>query len=353
MSWFAKNYEKAALGGAAVIALGVAYMGWSKYSGVDADFAVELKGTGNKNAAVKGADMIPKAVSSMKLDRSWTQATVGEKQRPVDLFTGIPLYLSAKDPEKPIDPLGDGSEIHPPIPNIWWIENRIDPGFGDSPSRDPDADGFTNLEEFKGKTDPNNAKSYPPLIHKLMYVRDESLAWVIRPGYPDGGKFSFSYLDSKRQTNKTGAALQIAPGELFFGAGVMKERFKLLGSELRMVRNESTKSEKELTMVRIEDQMPNKAGTIYEFPAPLNETLAPNYTKYDRTAVLSLEALGLGGTEFKVEENSAFALPSTNAKKEYKIKEVTPDSITVEYPGPDGQMKSVKITKGGMGVFEE
>jgi hypothetical protein len=351
MSWFAKNYEKAALGGTLVIAFGVAYMGWSKYTAVDDDFATVLKGSGNTNAAVKSADLIPKAVSSLKLDRSWTQATVGD--RPVDLFTGIALYVSAKDPEKPIDPLGDGEQIHPPVPNIWWIENRIDPGFGDSPSRDPDLDGFTNLEEYEAKTDPNAAKSHPPLIQKLMYIRDESLAWVIRPGYGSEGKFDFKYLDSMKRENKTGSANLVAPGELFFGAGVQQGRFKLLGSETRRQFNESTKIETDVNIVRIEDQSKNKMGTIYEFPAPLSPQLAPKYTKYDRTAILSLEALGMSGNEIKVEENMTFALPPTAAKKEYKVKEVTPESVTIDYPAADGQTKTVKITKGNMGVFED
>ena len=85
MSWFENNYEKAALGGAVAIALGLAYMGWSKFGGVDGDFATALKGSGNSNAAVRDADLIPKAKASMNIDRSWTQAMTAE-QRSIDLF---------------------------------------------------------------------------------------------------------------------------------------------------------------------------------------------------------------------------------------------------------------------------
>ena len=158
MSWFSKNYEKAALGGAVVVALGLAYLGWSKFGGVEEDFGTGLKGGGNNNTAVAGADLIPKALQSMKLDRTWKQALDGE--RPVDLFTGIALFIKSSDPEKPVDLLKD-APVHPPIPNTWWLENRIDPGFADSPDRDPDGDGFSNIEEFNAKTDPNNAKSHP------------------------------------------------------------------------------------------------------------------------------------------------------------------------------------------------
>lgn len=346
MSWLQKNYEKAALGGAVVIALGVAYMGWSKMSGAHDEFAEELAGGGNNNPAVKGADLIPNAIASMKVDRSWTQALAGD--RPVDLFTGIPLFVSASAPEKPIDLLGDGEPVHPPIPNIWWIENRLDPGFGDSPSRDPDEDGFSNLEEFTAKTDPNDAKSHPALIAKLMYTGDESLMWVIRPGYGDGGKFPFNYLDAKGGVNKTGAANMIAPGELFFGAGAMKDRFKLLGSEVRREHDDRVNIDRDVTIVRIEDQAENKKGMIYEFPSPLNENRANDFAKYDRTAILSLEALGQNGKQFKVKENMTFGLPSDSAKKDYRVAEVTPESVTIEYPDADGQKKTVKITKGNL-----
>ncbi len=351
MSWFANNYEKAALGGAVAVALGLAYLGWSKFGGVEADFTSVLKGGGNSSTAVRDADLISKAKASMKIDRSWTQASTAE-QRSVDLFTGIPLFVSSTAPDKPIDLLDPGTPpVHPPIPNLWWIEHRLDPGFGDSPARDPDSDGFSNLEEYTAKTDPNDSKEVPSLIAKLMYVRDESLAWVIRPGYGSEGKFPFTYEDSKRGVNKTGAANMIAPGELFFPAGSMQERFKLLGSEVRRVMNPRTKAESEVTIVRIEDQRANKKGTIYEFPAPLNDQGKGEYAKYDRTAVLSLQALGLNGKEFKVEENTTFSLPPDGPKKNYRLKEVTPASITIE--DVDGKAKPIVIPKGSLPTITE
>ena len=164
MSWFSQNYEKAALGGAVAVALGLSYLGWSKFAGVEEEFGDQLKGSGLSNPAVKDADLIPKAKSSMLSDRTWNQALAGE--RPVDLFTGIPLFIASANPEAPVD-LVFGESIHPPIKNTWWIENRLDPGFADSPARDPDQDGFSNIEEYEAHTDPNNAKSVPSLIAKL------------------------------------------------------------------------------------------------------------------------------------------------------------------------------------------
>lgn len=345
MSWFSKNYEKAALGGAVAAALGLAYLGWSKLDSVTTDFGQNLKDRGNNNSAVRDADLIPKALSSLKLDRSWQQALDGE--RPVDLFVGIPLFVPKSAPETTVDLFKD-SPVHSPIPNTWWLNHNLDPGYADSPARDPDGDGFTNLEEFTGKTDPNDIKSYPPLIAKLMYVKDDSLVWVLRPGYGENGSFPFKYEDGKRQANSTPAGVMVAPNELFFAAGPMANRFKLLGSELRKVVNNATKSESEVTFTRIEDQRPNKKGVVYEIPAPLSDLRQNEFRQYDRTAVLSLEALGLKGKEFKVEENLSFALPPDSAKKDYLLKKVSPESITVEFTDAAGQKKTLDISKGSM-----
>ncbi len=345
MSWFSTNYEKAALGGAAVIALGFVYFGYAKFGSVSEDFSAVLKGDGPSSAAVKNAELIPKAVSSMKLERVLVQGVDGD--RPVDLFTGIPLFVSSSAPDSPIDINGESDPVHPPIENSWWIINRLDPGFADSPNRDPDSDGFSNLEEYLAKTDPNDPKKFPSLIGKLKYVGDESLAWVVRPGYlSDKGELSFNYLDSQKRENKTGAANLIAPGDLFFEAGVMKDRFKFLGSEEREEMSERTNSPSKVTMARIEDQQENKKGTIYEFPAPLPRQRAGDFTKYDRTAIFSLEALGQEGKEFKVPENMSFGLPVDSATKNYKVKEITVESVTIEYTDGEGEAKSVTITKG-------
>jgi len=343
MSWFSKNYEKAALGGTLALALGLVYLGWSTFGSVAQDFGDSLKGKGPSITAVADADLIPKTLQSMSQDRTLKKATDGE--RAVDLFTGIALFIKSSAPDKPVDPL-TGPPIHPPIPNSWWIEHHLDPGFADSPSRDPDHDGFSNLEEFLAKTNPNDIKSRPQLISKLMYVKDDSLAWVLRPGYPDGDKFTFIYKDSKNRENKIPAGGMAGTNELFFDKEPMAKRFKLLGHEVRKEVSKSTKIEMEITIVRIEDQRPNKKGVVYEIPAPLTEERKNEHLKFDRSAVFSLEAIGLNGTEFKVEENTSFALPPDAPKKDFLLKKVTPALVTIEYTDELGALKTVEIQKG-------
>jgi hypothetical protein len=347
MSWISENYEKAALGAAVLAVAGLAYAGWNKLGSVDLEFGSTPRGPQlkQKDPSVKSADMVAQTKSSLQLKREWAKGE--DEGRSVDLFTGVALFVNKKDENNPVD-LIEGQDVHPGIPNSWWLEHRIDPGFADSPLRDEDEDGFSNQDEYNDKTDPSDAKEYPSLITKLTYSGDESVLWVLRPVFEtDGGSFTFEYEEGK-QINRVGAANPVPPGGIFFEKGAAAGRFKLLGSEKRKVMNEAIQAELDVTFVRIEDQKPNKKGNIYEIPA-FRKAEKRKHVRFDRTAVLTLEALGLAGQEFKIEENTSFALPLGDGKKPYKLTEVTPERIVIEFTGEDGKVQTYEIKKGATG----
>lgn len=60
----------------------------------------------------------------------------------------------------------DAPEIHPQIPNTWFVENGLKDilGRADAPSCDSDGDGFTNAEEFVHGTNPSDPQNYPSLV---------------------------------------------------------------------------------------------------------------------------------------------------------------------------------------------
>ncbi|MGC4015244.1 MAG: hypothetical protein QM755_12120 [Luteolibacter sp.] len=350
MSWISQNYEKAAIGAAVVVAGGLAFLGWSKVGAVKDEFNSTTKGGGGKNTAVDGAEKIPAAISSLGQKRAWSQALAGSKgDRPVDLFVGIPLFLKRGETNA-VDPV-DGSEIHAGIANKWWIENNIDPGYADSPQRDEDNDGFTNLEEYTEKTNPTDPNSHPSLVTKLKFVRDDSLQWLLAPGMELApGQFTMQYFDlkdGKQRTNKASAVNPVNTGDTFFRDGpAMVNRFKLLSSEKVKEMNPSTHSEDDRTYLTIQDLQDNKKDVKYRIPNNIPDGRKKDFFQYDRDAVMTLEAVGQGGVEFKVQENTRFALPSTAPKKEYLLKKVTPEGIEVEYTTPSGETKTLAIPKG-------
>jgi len=349
MSWLANNYDKAVLGGAVVCTLALTYSGWRALNQVEEDFVSRVRGSGNNETEVASAGKVTNASSSLAINRDWSREQFDD--RPVDLFVSIPLFVTASNPTRPIDLVRD-APVHPPIPNIWWLENRIDLGFEDSPDRDIDGDGFSNMEEFLAGTDPNDPKSHPPLIAKLKYVGEETLAWALRPSFPneDGGN-TFRYYDNhppQGRLNNSGAGNPIPAGGTFFESGPGEGRFKLLGHETREEFNERINANERRTFARIEDQRPNKKGTIYEFPAPLAEANVQLHQQYDRTAVFTLEAIGRNGVEFKVEEFTTFKLPFDGEGPVHKLLAVSPDEVVVEFSDAEGNTRSVTIPKGAM-----
>ncbi len=67
----------------------------------------------------------------------------------------------------------DPNPLHPPVPNKWFFDHKLDVLALDALTDDPDADGFTNLEEFQAGTDPTDKKSHPPYVSKLFFRRFE------------------------------------------------------------------------------------------------------------------------------------------------------------------------------------
>jgi hypothetical protein len=83
-------------------------------------------------------------------------------------------YVSKTDPatqkETLIDPFDPGSApLHPPVPNEWFLQNGLADRVLDDDvlTQDPDKDGFTNLEEYLGKTSPTDGAQHPPYYVKL------------------------------------------------------------------------------------------------------------------------------------------------------------------------------------------
>ncbi|MCU0781060.1 MAG: hypothetical protein MUF04_08165 [Akkermansiaceae bacterium] len=359
MSWLESNYEKAAVGGAAGVAVVLAFLGYLKFSGVQDDFTAESGAEEKKDPSVQNAAMVDKAIASRSRQVLWLEP-VGPGDRKLPLLTGVPLFVRKDNPDEAID-LFTAEPVHPPIDNKWWIEYRLDPGKADAPQQDEDSDGFTNLEEFLAKTSPADAKDFPPLIGKLRFDKDISVAWSLRPGFPEMNKTDLSggrfYLDSNNDpdnrprdpANRTALGAPLKPGDMIFIEEPMKLRFKFLGLEERRLMNPRLNIEETKTIARFEDQKPNKKGMVHEFEAPLNEgrIWADDVIKFDREAVLVLEAGSEKGATETIAENTRFGLPFSSAKKDYLLKKVTPQAVEVEYTdAKSGETKTVTIPQG-------
>jgi hypothetical protein len=59
------------------------------------------------------------------------------------------------------------TEVHPPVPNEWLEQFGLPIADADVLDQDPDGDGFTNLDEWLGHTNPTDPNSHPEYYTKL------------------------------------------------------------------------------------------------------------------------------------------------------------------------------------------
>ena len=61
------------------------------------------------------------------------------------------------------------TQVHAPVPNEWFEKYALPIEDADALEQDPDKDGFNNLDEWQGNTDPTNAESHPDYTTKLRW----------------------------------------------------------------------------------------------------------------------------------------------------------------------------------------
>ncbi len=329
MSWFSENYDKAAIGLGALGILGVGAMIFLGSSKVEEDFTLN-------NAKAGKADTTPndwkvKAVlDSLSNPVAYTQKKFGD--RPVNLFVGVPTFVAKDDKSSVID-LPKAKEVHAGIPNTWWLEHNLDPGFSDSPERDADGDGFSNREEFEAKTDPNNKSDFPSLIDKLVLKDVEESEWLIRHGGIVSGKTRLSLQTNTERDNGD----YFEPGTIFPEKTSYAGNFKFIENTQKSELNERTNVASTVDIAIVEDQRPHMDKRRYEVRNqrhPTDRNIKRHYLGTDRTAVLVLDAVGQGSKSFKIAEGKRFSLPAGQDEKPYRITKIAPDkTVTITGPG--------------------
>lgn len=333
MSWIQDNYEKVAIGGAAVVALGFGAVIFKNKGAID-EATVLPSAKQNKDVGVPGLPAITAAKASLAEEHVITQ--YDKDGRKVNLFTGVSLFAKKDDPKNPVDLL-KSEPVHKGIPNTWWLDNNLDPGFSDSPDQDPDEDGFSNREEYTAGTDPNDFKKRPNPVTKLKVVEVKTTQVHVRAQDFGGGQFAFK-LQTKagRRVNKMGPNPIKAGGKIVFEKDLMKNRFQFLELVEEQVKKNGIMQKERFWILG--DLQPNKIGEKYKIDRHGNPGIL------DSTVEFTLQALREGGNPFEVKENTRFSLPfKANAKeKPYLLKKVDLENqkVEIEYTDKEGNKKT-------------
>jgi len=109
------------------------------------------------------------AVETLRADRAAMDAKRDWRESESGASPFVSRVYLLKD-GRLVDILEAGNDLFPGIPNAWILEHELDYLDTGLPEKDPDADGFTNFEEFTAKTNPRDSKSKPAEWTKLRLV---------------------------------------------------------------------------------------------------------------------------------------------------------------------------------------
>lgn len=343
MSWIKENYEKAALGGAAVLLVG---LGALTFMGGDKRPSSKARSYDHNDDP--GTERLSTLVSALEVRAS--KAAVQPKVidgREVDVFIGQALY-QAEGQSQPVD-LYESGPVHAGISNAWWREHGLDPTFANAPERDADKDGFTNREEFEALTNPVDPKSHPSLLTKLTGDSVEVFKMQMRWSVFDSESITIYYQDTKR--SRFNERVQLG-GDFFANEnGSVNGRFSIAAEQTKAT---DVRGRQQDAYV-ITDKAPRYKGTAREQVTLLRRgPKAGGFNELqDLSVELRLHALGKSGETFVINEYEKFSLPfDPKAKsKPFQVTQISAVAgqrdvfnVTIEGPGKDGLSESRNLT---------
>lgn len=126
-----------------------------------------------------------------------------------------------------VNPQKSGEEIHKGVPNQWFYDNGLDILATDVLSEDPDGDGFSNQDEFLGKTNPQDKNAHPPYLSKLRFVSlDLKRFRLLFAARPDATTFQINTIDLRQPSQY-----------LKLGDPIKGTKFKIVKFEEKFVLN--------------------------------------------------------------------------------------------------------------------
>ena len=158
MNWIRANFDRVAVLAGALFLLLCAFQIWRSASSFESNFAT-LQPAGPPKPAAPTAKALELEAAAQKLAQppQWTFSGRSGLFVPEKHFIGpdgMPATLQT-------------TEVHPPVPNEWLDQFGLPIAEADVLTQDPDGDGFNNLEEWQGRTNPTEKSSHPAFIAKL------------------------------------------------------------------------------------------------------------------------------------------------------------------------------------------
>lgn len=197
------------------------------------------------------------------------------------------------------------TQVHAPVPNEWFEKYALPIEDADALDQDPDKDGFTNLDEWQGRTDPTNKESHPDYTTKLHLVSatEEPFRYIFSSRIKD--KFGINTIDQSEPTQF------LKVGEVIRGTD-----FKIVKFTEKRARNQYGINE-------------DVSQLLLEHPqSHAQVTLLKGKVATSPQSVATFVYTWGGRLEFEVRKDQEFSLKPLEAIK-YKLVEVQPAKAVI------------------------
>jgi hypothetical protein len=295
IEWIKTHYDRVALIAAAVfLFISSIAVWWSVIQ-----FGNGLAGhqaTPPKNASPLGKAIdLDRAAERLQHPAQWKSSTHSGLFVPEKHFIstdGLPTTLK-------------NTQVHPPVPNEWFEKYNLPIQDADALDQDPDGDGFTNLDEWQGGTDPTDKDSHPGYLTKLQLVSstEEPFPFVFSSWV--GGTFAINTIDQSQPTQF-----------LKMGDVIRGSRYKLVKFEEKHDRNQyGTKTDVSELLLEYED-------------TKQQVTLVKEKVATSPQSVATFVYTWGGRHEFEVRKDQEFSLKPLDEIK-YKLVDVQPTKAAI------------------------
>ena len=278
MDWVRSNYDRLALFVAAVFLLLCAFFIWRNASEFSSTFG-NLQPTGPQQPAAPPAKAVELDAAAQKLrqPQQWTFSGRSGLFVPEKHFigpNGLPATLQT-------------TEVHPPVPNEWLEQFGLPIAESDVLAQDADDDGFPNLEEWHGRTNPTDKNSHPPFIAKLKMKSFSRQPFRLVFASRAGDTFTINSADLKEPTQ----FLQL-------GDTIVGTRFRLANFAEKSATNPATGGLDDVSELTLENQDTGEQLVLIKEKVMISPESVANfvYTWGQRS-------------EFSVKKDKEFSLP--------------------------------------------
>lgn len=298
------NYEKVILILFSLAAL--AGSGWLIFQSLGFGTSIETeKPVPRKDFGEVPIEQVKAAIThAVTPTQPWTAPVI--KGKAVPLNKSVLLVL--KD-EQPYDLAVEDSPgpLRPPLTNSFLREYNLPYQHPNVADLDGDNDGFSNLEEFEGKTSPVDSKVHPPITNKLFLVRRLAKDYKVMLKSPSS-PYQVSTPDDLKRKNWFVAG----DGESFGG----DNRFTVVKFERKVVPDDKI-GERDVSELTVKDNL--RGNTVV-----LVKDVESNIADYSAELEFRLKLI----STITVAKDGSFRIPGYDATT-YRLIEVNEDDAKI------------------------